>query len=92
MKYQKTEKDPLGLLEFIAHYPIKVIPLELYCKIFSDTREAIMKRLTRKTWVMGVHVKKPKGQNKLWVDLQEIENWVRDTQQQRKKENGTSSN
>lgn len=72
--------DLLGMAEFISHYPITVIPLELYCTVFNDSTEAIKKRLHRGTWVMGVQVHKPKGQNKLWVDLEGVEKWVRDIQ------------
>lgn len=58
-----------------------LVKLFKYCEISGDTQEAVYSRKRKHVWSEGAQlVKAPDGT--LWVDLEEVEKWVRQQPQE----------
>lgn len=51
-------------------------PLSRYCQDYSDTHDAVEKRVRAGHWLKGVHVNKPAGAKELWANLDAINDWA----------------
>jgi len=59
-----------------ALLPRRALPIDIYCGIFGDTRDAIKKRLQRGHWLQGKHVLVPEGVKTQWVNLEAVDEWA----------------
>jgi len=53
------------------------VPLNIYCKEYGETVDAINKRVQNGVWQEGVQIIKVKNVKERWVDLEEVNKWVR---------------
>lgn len=53
------------------------VPLNIYCSLYGETTEAINKRVQNGVWQQGVQIVKVDGVKERWVDLEEVNRWVR---------------
>ena len=51
------------------------VKLEKYCELSGDTKQAVYFRRKTFVWKEGVQLRKD-PQNRLWVNLEEVENWL----------------
>lgn len=56
---------------------MNVRKISAYCQEFGETTKAIDKRIENGIWVQGIHWFKVNGCRERWVDLVEVEKWVR---------------
>lgn len=54
---------------------MKWVKLEKYCELSGDTKQAVYFRRKTFIWQEGVQLRKD-PQNRLWVNLEEVENWL----------------
>jgi len=54
---------------------MKWVKLEKYCELSGDSKQAVYFRRKTFVWIEGVHLRKD-PQNRLWVNLEEVENWL----------------
>lgn len=54
---------------------MKWVKLEKYCELTGDTKQAVYFRRKTMVWREGVQLRKD-PQNRLWVNLEEVENWL----------------
>jgi len=50
--------------------------LSAYCREQNETPDMITKRVKRGHWLRDVHVRKPKGSDERWVNLDAIADWA----------------
>lgn len=51
------------------------VKLEKYCELSGDTKQAVYFRRKTFVWKEGVQLRKD-PQNRLWVNLEEVEKWL----------------
>ena len=56
---------------------LSVVPLSKYCELSGENVRAVQARITKGVWVEGKHVHKVKNVKERFVDIKEIEKWVR---------------
>jgi hypothetical protein len=56
---------------------LSVVPLSKYCELSGENVRAVQARITKGVWVEGTHVYKVKNVKERFVDLREVEEWVR---------------
>lgn len=54
---------------------MKWVKLDKYCELSGDTKQAVYFRRKTFLWKEGVQLRKD-PQNRLWVNLEEVENWL----------------
>ncbi|MBC5791243.1 excisionase [Providencia sp. JUb39] len=70
-------------METIMHTNLSVecLPISKYCELFGESTDAINKRVQRRFWQEGVHVLKVDGSKERWIDIKEVNKWVRKNKQ-----------
>jgi len=58
---------------------MKWVRLKKYCELSGDTAEAVKARRSNGKWAEGKHSKKGPD-NKIWVNLEEVDKWVENSQ------------
>lgn len=53
------------------------MPLSKYCELSGETLRAVQARISKGVWVEGKQVHKVKNVKERFVDLTEVEKWVR---------------
>lgn len=56
---------------------METVPLKQYCKISGESVEAVNRRIERGIWVEGTHYVKVQHVRERWIDIKEVEKWVR---------------
>lgn len=56
---------------------LRTVPLTKYCELSGEDIDSVRQRLKRGTWVKGIHAFKAEGVRELWIDLEAVEQWVR---------------
>ena len=56
---------------------LSVVPLSKYCEISGESVRAVQARITRGVWLEGKQVIKIEKIKERWIDLTEVEKWVR---------------
>lgn len=56
---------------------LECIPLKAYCDMTGESVEQVKERVSSKLWRMGTQVIKIPGCRDWWVDLTEVNLWVR---------------
>ncbi|HID4043658.1 TPA: excisionase [Pluralibacter gergoviae] len=56
---------------------LECIPLAAYCLMTGETAEKIKSRVKSGIWRQGTHVIKIPGEKDSWIDLTEVNQWVR---------------
>lgn len=56
---------------------VECLPISKYCELFGESTDAINKRVQRHFWQEGVHVLKVDGSKERWIDIKEVNKWVR---------------
>ncbi|EMO0472627.1 excisionase [Pluralibacter gergoviae] len=56
---------------------LECIPLAAYCLMTGETAEKIKNRVKSGIWRQGTHVIKIPGEKDSWIDLTEVNQWVR---------------
>ncbi|EOV5296017.1 TPA: excisionase [Klebsiella variicola subsp. variicola] len=56
---------------------LECIPLKAYCHMTGELPEKVKERVASKLWRLGTHVIKVPGSRDWWIDLVEVNNWVR---------------
>ena len=54
-----------------------IVPLSKYCAIYGENQRAVQARIERGVWVEGKQVHKVQNVKERWIDLDEVEKWVR---------------
>ena len=54
-----------------------VVPLSKYCEISGESIRAVQSRITKGVWLEGKQVIKIDKMKERWIDLTEVEKWVR---------------
>lgn len=60
---------------------VECLPISKYCELFGESTDAINKRVKRRFWQEGVHVLKVDGSKERWIDIKEVNKWVRKNKQ-----------
>ncbi len=70
-------------METIMHTNLSVecLPISKYCELFSESTDAINKRVQRRFWQEGVQILKVDGSKERWIDIKEVNKWVRKNKQ-----------
>nr|WP_282765457.1 hypothetical protein [Alteromonas macleodii] len=56
---------------------LRTVPLTKYCELSGEDIETVRQRIKRGHWVKGVHAIKPPHIRELWIDLEAVEQWIR---------------
>lgn len=56
---------------------LECVPLNAYCLLTGESAEIVKRRVESKAWRLGTHVIKIPGCKDWWVDLDEVNRWVR---------------
>ncbi|MGR3182975.1 excisionase [Enterobacter cancerogenus] len=56
---------------------LECIPLKAYCSATGESIDKVKDRVASGVWRLGTHVIKIPGQREWWVDLVEVNLWVR---------------
>ncbi|MFT6586043.1 MAG: hypothetical protein ACJAUY_000624 [Cognaticolwellia sp.] len=56
---------------------LSVVPISKYCELSGEKVRTVQARIERGVWQEGKHVHKVKNVKERFVDLVEIEKWVR---------------
>lgn len=56
---------------------LTVVPLSKYCEISGESIRAVQSRIDRGVWLEGKQVIKVHKIKERWIDLTEVEKWVR---------------
>lgn len=54
-----------------------VVPLSKYCELYGENQRAVQSRIERGIWLEGKQVIKVSKVKERWIDLIEVEKWVR---------------
>lgn len=70
-------------METIMHTNLSVecLPISKYCELFCESTDAINKRVQRRFWQEGVQILKVDGSKERWIDIKEVNKWVRKNKQ-----------
>lgn len=56
---------------------LTVVPISRYCELSGENVRAVQARIERGIWLVGKHVHKVENVKERFVDLVEVEKWVR---------------
>lgn len=56
---------------------LECIPLKAYCSVTGESADKVKDRVASGVWRLGTQVIKIPGQKEWWVDLVEVNLWVR---------------
>ena len=56
---------------------LRTAPIAKYCELSGESPETVRKRIKRGHWVKGIHAIKPPHIRELWIDLEAVEQWIR---------------
>ena len=56
---------------------LRTVPIAKYCELSGESPETVRKRIKRGHWVKGIHAIKPPHIRELWIDLEAVEQWIR---------------
>ncbi|MBG5882796.1 excisionase [Providencia alcalifaciens] len=60
---------------------VECLPISKYCELFGESTDAINKRVQRRFWQEGVQILKVDGSKERWIDIKEVNKWVRKNKQ-----------
>lgn len=56
---------------------MECVPLKKYCEMSGEKEDAVKRRIDRGIWIEGVHFIKVAHVRERWIDIKEVEKWVR---------------
>ena len=66
----------LEINKMAALLPRRALPIDIYCGLYGDTRDAIKKRIQKGHWNRGVHTIVPDGVKGIWINLEAVDKWA----------------
>ena len=57
------------------------VPIEAYCQMYFESKDAVDKRIERGHWRKGVEYHMIDGVRGRWIDLKAVSEWVRKNSQ-----------